>query len=327
MRRRDFLLAIGGALATYPRTAHPQGRVRRIGFLSAFAEQDPETKVRVAIFLKRLESLGWRPGANIEIEYRYAYGDAGRVQAAVKEMVALAPEVIVTMSNPVIAALLRETRSVPIVFGQVADPVGSGFVATLASPGGNATGFANLEPSIGGKWAEILKEAAPSVTRALALHHAQTAANLSFVRASEAAARQLGMTITPAAVNNPAEIERSVTAFAGEPNGGLIAMPHPVTVSARFLIAELAIRHRLPSVGAFRYIATAGSLLSYGNEGSDLFGSAADYVDRILRGTRPGELPVQTPTKFELFVNLNTAKALGLTVPQSLLARADELIE
>lgn len=327
MRRRDFLCVLGGSLTAWPSVARTQTRMRRIGFLSAFPEQEQETKFRIDFFLKRFESLGWRPGGNVQIEYRFAYGDAARIQAAAKEMVALAPEVIVTMSNPAIAALLRETRSIPIVFAQVADPVGSGFVATLASPGGNATGFANLEPSIGGKWVEVLKEAVPTVTRMLALHHAPTRANVSFVRAAEAAAPQFGVTISPAPVADAADIERSVTEFAAQPNGGIIVMPHPVTVGARVLIAELAIRHRLPTIGAFRYIATAGSLLSYGNEGYDLFGRAADYVDRILRGARPGDLPVQTPTKFELFVNMKTARALGLTVPPALLARADELIE
>jgi putative ABC transport system substrate-binding protein len=331
VKRREFITLLGGAAAMtacpMPASSQPGRRVRRLGVLSAFAEQDAENKVRITNFLTRLQSLGWRVGENLIVEYRYAFGDAGRIQTAAKEIVALAPEVIMTMSNPVLATLIQETRTIPIVFAQVADPVGSGFVASLAAPGGNVTGFTNLEPSMGGKWLEVLKEAVPGVTRALALHHPNIAANISFVRAAEAAGRDLGVTVVPAGVTNTTEIEQAVIRFAGEPNGGLIAVPNPVTVSARFLIAELASRCRLPTIGAFRFMVAAGTLLSYGNDGHELFTRAADYVDRILQGARAGDLPVQVPTKFELFINLKTAKALGIEVPPMLLARADEVIE
>jgi putative ABC transport system substrate-binding protein len=274
-----------------------------------------------------LERLGWRVGRNLNVEYRFAVGDATRIQGAAKEMITLAPEVILTMSNPVLAALARETRTIPIVFAQVADPVGSGFVASMARPGGNVTGFTNFEPSMGEKWLEVLKEVAPGMTRVLVLHHAQTAANVSFLRAAQAAALKLGVTIVAAGVNDAAEIEQAVNAFANEPNGGMILMPHPVVIIPRAMIIELALRHGLPTVGAFRFMAASGSLISYGSDTPDLFRRSADYVDRILRGADPGELPVQAPTKFELVLNLKTAKALGLTVPPTLLARADEVIE
>jgi putative ABC transport system substrate-binding protein len=281
----------------------------------------------MAAFLQRFQSLGWKIGQNVEMEFRYAVGDAGRIQAAAQEMVGLAPEVILTMSNPVLAVLARETRTIPIVFAQVADPVGSKFVASLARPGGNITGFTNFEPLMGGKWVEVLKEAAPGVRRALVLYHAQTAAHVSFLREAEAAGPTLGVTIFAAGVNDAPEIEQAVNAFAREPNGGLIQMPHPVTLGPRAMIADLAIRHRLPTVGAFRSMAASGSLIAYGSDAADLFRRSADYVDRILRGAKPADLPVQAPTKFELVVNLITARALGLTVPPTLLARADEVIE
>jgi putative tryptophan/tyrosine transport system substrate-binding protein len=327
--RRELLalLARTAAVAWPGAVRAQQERVRRIGVLSAFSEEDPETKVRLSNFLTRLQSLHWRVGDNLLIEYRYAVGDGDRIASSAREIVALAPEAIMTMSNPVLAALIRETRAIPIVFAQVADPVGSGFVSSLARPGGNVTGFANLEPPIGGKWVELLKEAAPATTRMLALHHPQIAANVSFLRAAEAAGRNLGVTIVSAGVTNPAEIERSVNAFTTEPNGGVIAMPNPVVNGARSLIIEFALKHRMPTLGAFRYMAASGTLLSYGNEGNDLFTHTADYIDRILRGAHPGDLPVQAPTKFELTINLKTARALGLTVPPALLVRADEVIE
>jgi putative ABC transport system substrate-binding protein len=329
MRRREFLSLVGGLAASWPLEARTQQaeRVRRMGVLSAFAEGDSEWQARLDPLLAGLQRLGWLVGRNLQIEYRFAVGDAARIQAAAKEMVVLAPEVILTMSNPVLAALARETRTIPIVFAQVADPVGSGFVASMARPGGNVTGFTNFEPSMGEKWVEMLKEVAPGMTRTLVLHHAQTPANVSFLRAAEVAGPKLGVTIIAAGVKDAVEINQAVNAFAREPNGGMILMPHPVVVIPRAMIAELALRHGMPTVGAFRFMAATGSLISYGSDTPDLFRRSADYVDRILRGANPGELPVQAPTKFELVINLKTAKAIGLTVPPTLLARADEVIE
>jgi ABC-type uncharacterized transport system substrate-binding protein len=328
MRRREFLGVVGGA-AAWPLTARaqPPGRMRRVAVLAGMAERDPEWQARIQAFLLRLQQLGWQSGRNVEIDYRYAVGDNEQIQAATKEIIGMAPDVIMTMSNPVLAALLRETRSIPIVFAQVADPVGSGFVSSLARPGGNVTGFTNFEPSMGGKWLELLKEAAPELTRALVVYNGQTAANISLLRAVQAASPNFGVSVVPVAVNDPAEIEEALTAFARVSSGGVILIPHPVTAVTRTKIAQLAIQLRLPTVGAFRFMAASGTLISYGSEAVDLFRRSADYVDRILRGSNAGELPIQQPTKFELFINLKTANALGLTLPPTLLGRADEVIE
>jgi putative tryptophan/tyrosine transport system substrate-binding protein len=328
LRRREFLGLVGGAAVAWPLASRAEGeRKRRLGVLAGIVERDPEWQARMEAFLQRLQQLGWQSGRNVEIDYRYAVGDSAQIQAATKEIVAIAPDVILTMSNPLLAALLRETHTTPIVFAQVADPVGSGFASSLARPGGNATGFTNFEPSIGGKWLELLKEAAPDVTRALVVHNAQTAANVSMLRAAQAASSNIGVAVVPAAVNNVAEIEQALTVFARQPSGGVILIPHLVTVTPSTRVAELALQLRLPTVGAFRFMAAKGVLVSYGSETTDLFRRSADYVDRILRGSKPGELPIQQPTKFELFINLKTAKALGLTLAPTLLGRADQVIE
>jgi putative tryptophan/tyrosine transport system substrate-binding protein len=242
-------------------------------------------------------------------------------------LVALAPDVMFAHSNPGLAALRRENQTIPTIFVQVADPVGSGFIESLARPGGNATGFTNFEPVTGSKWMEILKEIAPRVTRAAVLMHTETAANVAMFRAAEAAGPSFGVTATAAGIRDAAGIEQAITGFAREPNGGLIALPHVVTAGHRELIARLAIEHRLPSVGAFGFMAASGGLIAYGIDVVDLFWRSAAYVDRVLRGEKPADLPVQAPTKFELVINLKTAKALGLDVPPMLLARADEVIE
>ena len=323
---RRALLAAASMSVASPVLA--QGaRVRRVGFLSSFPEDDGDTKWRTTALVKRLDALGWRVGHNLKMEYGYAYGDAASIAAAVKDMVARAPDVIVTVSNPVALALARETQTIPVVFASVADPVGSGIVSSLARPGGNVTGFANMEPSIGGKWIELLKEAKPSLRRVLALHHAPTPAHQSFLRAAQAAAPGLGITVEPASVNTAAEIAVAIAAFGDDPAGGVMAMPHPVTATGRRAIVEHATRQRLPSIAAFRYFAAAGMLMSYGNDGRDLFDRAVEYADRILRGTRPGELPVQTPTRVELFINLKAARTIGLELSATLLARADEIID
>jgi putative ABC transport system substrate-binding protein len=328
MNRREFMTLLGGTAAAWPLVARAQqsGRVRRIGALMGIAENDPESQARITAFLQRLQELGWTEGHNVRIDYRFAGGDTRRMRAYAAELVGLAPDVILVQSNDGLAALRQETRTVPIVFAVVADPVGSGFVESLARPGGNITGFTIFEPSLGGKWLQALKEIAPGVTRVAAILHPETTANVEFLRAAEAAASSFGVTLTAAGVHDAAEIERAVTAFATEPNGGLV-VPHPVTAAHRDLIIGLAARHRLPAVYSFRFFATAGGLMAYGNDAVDLFRRAASYVDRILKGEKPGELPVQAPTKFELVINLKTANALGLTVPPNLVARADEVIE
>jgi putative tryptophan/tyrosine transport system substrate-binding protein len=326
MKRRDFITTLGGA-AAFPLAVHAQSeRVRRIGALVAFSENDAVGQARIAAFRRQLGELGWSEGRNLQIDFRYVPGDIERMRPAAAELVALTPDVILVQSNPGVAALLQVNRAIPAVFAQVADPVGSGFVDSLAHPGGNITGFTNFEAEIGGKWLEILKEVAPTVTRAAVLLHPQTAANVAFLRAAETASTSLGITVASAGVQNAAEIASAFEKFAA-PNSGLLVMPHFVTVSNRVLIGELAIRHRMPTVAAFQFMAASGSLVSYGVDVVDLFRRAASYIDRILRGAKPAELPVQQPTKYELVVNLKTAKAIGLTVPATLLARADEVIE
>jgi putative ABC transport system substrate-binding protein len=327
MRRREFIATLGGTLA-FPLVARAQTeRTRRIGALVGFTENDAEGKVRIAAFRQQLQELGWSEGHNLQIDLRYVVsGDVERMRPAAAELVALAPDVIFVQSNPGVAALLQVNRTIPAVFAQVADPVGSGFIDNLAHPGGNITGFTNFEAEIGGKWLELLKEVAPTVTHAVVLLHTQTTANVAFLNAAETASTSLGITVTRAGVQDTAEIAAAFETFAA-PNSGLLLMPHFVTVSNRVLIGELAIRHRIPTVAAFRFMAAGGSLVSYGVDVVDLFRRGASYADRILRGAKPADLPVQAPTKYELVVNLKTAKAIGLTVPTTLLARADGIIE
>ena len=270
--------------------------------------------------------MGGRTAAT-SVWYRAIAGDVSRFRTYATELVNQAPDVILVQSNPGLQALQEATRNIPIVFVQVADPVGSGFIASLARPGGNTTGFANFEPSMGSKWLEFLKEISLQVTRGLVLMHPETAANVSMSRAAEAAAEAFGIKLAVAGVHNAAEIELAITKFAGEPSGGLIVIPHAVTVVNQVPIIELAARNRLPTVFAFRYSAVAGALMSYGVDADDLYRRAASYVDRILKGATPSDLPVQAPTKFELAINLKTARALGIDVPPTLLARADEVIE
>jgi putative ABC transport system substrate-binding protein len=295
----------------------------------SFAEGDPEGHARITAFREALDKLGWKPGHNIQIDARWPAGDVSRVRAYAAELVSRTPDLILATNNPGLAALRQETRTIPIVFAAVTDPVGGGFVESLARPGGNITGFTNFETSLGGKWLELLKEIAPSVTRVAVIHHPETASNVAILRSAEAAASSLGLRLTPFGVHNAVEIERAVTAFAAESDGGLFVVQHPVTVTGvhSALIIRLAERHRLPAIYAYRTFATDGGLISYGVDPVDLFRRAAGYVDRILRGEKPADLPVQAPTKFELVINLKTAKALGLEVPPKLLALADEVIE
>jgi putative ABC transport system substrate-binding protein len=325
MRRRKFI-TIMGAAAAWPLAASAQltERIRRVGVLLGTTATGPEP---VPAFVQGLRDLGWTDGRNVRLEYRAIAGDIGRFRTYATELVNQAPDVILVQSNPGLEALQQATRSIPIVFVQVADPVGSGFIASLARPGGNTTGFTNFEPSMGSKWLELLREISPEMTHGLVLMHPETAANVSMSRAAEAAAVITGIKLAVAGAHNAAEIELAITKFAGEPNGGLIAIPHTVTVVNQGPIIELAARNRLPTIFAFRYSAVAGALMSYGVDADDLYRRAASYVDRILKGTKPSDLPVQAPTKFELAINLKTARALGLTVPPLLLARADDVIE
>jgi putative ABC transport system substrate-binding protein len=289
-------------------------------------ENDTQGKERVVALREGLQKLGWVEGRNIQIDYRWA-PQADQLQTVAKELVSRTPELILVQSDPATAAVRRETWTIPIVFVSVGDPIGGGFIQSMARPSANATGFTNFEPSIGGKWLELLKEAAPEVKRVLVILQTETPANAAFLRAAEAAAPTLQATLIAPSVHNAAEIEAAVNSFATEPLGGLIVMPHPVTSSNRNVIFGLAARHRLPAVYPFRYFAQGGGLISYGIDQVDHFRRAVVYIDRILKGEKPGDLPTQASTKFELAVNLKTAKALGITIPPTLLARADEVIE
>jgi putative ABC transport system substrate-binding protein len=329
MRRREFITLLGGAAAAWPFAARAQQseRMRRVGLLLGYSEGDADGQASVAAFRQRLQELGWTEGRNFGIDTRWAGADPNKARTFAKELVGMTPDVIVPSSNLVTAILQQETRTIPIVFVLIGDPVGSGFVASVARPGGNLTGFPVFETAIGGKWVEIFNEIAPRVSRVAFILHPETPANVNFLRAAEAAAPPLGVKLIALGVHTAAEIERAVTEFAEEPNGGLIVAPHAVTVDYRNVIIGLAARYRLPAVYALRNFATSGGLISYGTNPIDPFRQGASYVDRILKGANPADLPVQFPTKYELVVNLKTAKALGLTVPSSLLSRADEVIE
>ena len=292
------------------------------------AVDDPEAKARLAAFLDGLQQLGWTDGRNVRIDTRWPGGDADRARKYAAELVALAPDVILASSTTGVAALQRITRSVPIVFASVIDPVGAGFVATMARPGGNTTGFSAFEYSLSGKWLELLKEIAPNLTRAAVLRDPALPAGIGqFAVIQAMAPPSLAVELAPIDMHDPGETEHAITAFAREPNGGLIVTASPLAATYRDLIISLATRYRLPNVYGFRYYPASGGLASYGPDTADEFKRAADYVDRILKGEKPADLPVQAPTKYQLVINLKTAKALGLVVPTALLARADEVIE
>jgi ABC-type uncharacterized transport system substrate-binding protein len=328
MKRRDIIALLGSA-AAWPLSVHAQQpeRMRRIGVLMGYPEGDAEGRASAAAFLLRLQELGWMEGRNIRIDTRWAGADPDKARAFAKELVALTPDVIVPSTNLVTAILQQETSSIPIVFVLVGDPVGSGFVATMARPGGNLTGFSVFEPAIGGKWLEIFKEIAPNIRTVAFILHPETPVNVGFLSAAEAAAPSLGIKIIPLGVHTVAEIERGITEFAAESNGGLVVAPHAVTVGNRDVIIGLAARFRLPAIYGPRHYATSGGLISYGPNPIEPFRQGASYVDRILKGASPGDLPAQLSTKYELVINLKTAKALGLEIPPTLLARTDEVIE
>jgi len=329
MKRREFITILGSTTAMWPLAARAQlsDRVRRIAVLMGFAENDEVWQVYLATFKQRLQDFGWTDGRNVRIDIRFAGENNERIQSAAEELVASAPDVIFVSTNPVVTAVMRATSTIPIVFTWVSDSVGSGFVKTLAHPGGRTTGFHNFEPAFGGKWLEVLKQIAPGIRRAAVVHVPEIAANVALMHAVEAASTALGITVSAAGVRDVGDIERVLTAFAGEPNGGLVVTPSPLTATRRDVIIEVAARLGLPAIYPFRFYATSGGLISYGSDQLEQVREAASYVDRILRGANPGELPVQLPIKFQLVVNLKTAKALGITVPNSMLLLADDVID
>ena len=327
--RRELLAALGGAAAAWPLPAHAQQRtrVRRIGVLMPLAADDPVAQGRNAAFLQGLQQLGWTVGQNIQIEYRWSGGNDEVTRRYAAELAALEPEVILASGSAATGPLLQVTRSLPIVFAIVPDPVGAGFVDSLARSGGNATGFISFDYSIGGKWLELLKEIAPGVTRAGVLRDPAITGGIGQWGAVQTAAPSLGLDVSPLNLRDAAEIGRAIEAFARSPNGGLIVTGAALSNIHRNLIITLAARHKLPAVYFERFFITAGGLISYGPDFLDQYRRAAGYVDRILKGEKPAELPVQAPTKYELVINLKTAKNLKLDIPTPVLARADEVIE
>jgi putative ABC transport system substrate-binding protein len=329
MRRRQFIALLGGAAATWPLAARAQEseRMRRIGVLLPGTADDAEYQARMAAFLQELQRLGWSDGRNVRIDIRYAAGDANLIRKYAAELIALAPDVILAPGNTSLGPLLQATRTVPIVFTTLLDPVGAGFVDSLARPGGNATGFIAFEYGLSGKWLELLKQIAPSLTRVAILRDPATAAGIGQFAAIQSVAPSFGVELRPIDMREVGEIERAVTTFARFSNGGLIVTAGSGSAIHGGLIITLAARHKLPAVYGDRHFVTGGGLISYGPNRVDQYRQAAGYVDRILKGEKPGDMPVQAPTKYELVINLKTAKALGLTVPPTLLASADEVIE
>jgi putative tryptophan/tyrosine transport system substrate-binding protein len=328
MQRRDFITLLGGTAAIWPlvvRGQHPE-RVRQIGMLSILGPDDLEGQARAAMFEQTLQQFGWTVGRDLKIETRQVGSDTDQIRRYTAELVALAPDVIVSVGSVAVAPLQQATRTIPIVFINVPDPVGAGFVQSMARPGGNITGFSNFEYNMSGKWAELLKQIAPNVTRALVFRDPTSAAGIGQFGAVRSVAQSLGIELTPLNVRDTDEIERNVAAFARSGNGGVIVTAGG-SAAHRELIIRLVAHHKLPSVYPYRYYAVDGGLITYGPNTLDPVRRAAGYVDRILKGEKPADMPVQAPTKYELIVNLKTAKALGLTIPQSLLATADEVIE
>jgi putative ABC transport system substrate-binding protein len=328
LRRRQFLTLLGGAAAAWPRAARAQQTARRrIAVFMPGVADDPEYAARNAAFLQGLAELGWIVGRNARIDYRWGAGDVDRYRTIAAELVALTPDVIVALGYAIVSALQKATRSVPIVFTNVIDPVGGGLVESLARPGGNTTGFASPEFGFAGKWLELLKEVAPRVTRVAVLRDSAIASQVALFGSIQSVAPSLGVEPRPIDSHDAGEIERALIAFARQPNGGLIATPGAGVLMHRELIVRIAAQHRLPAIYSTRSHAVSGGLVSYGIDEVEQFRRAAGYVDRILKGEKPADLPVQAPTRYELIINLKTAKALGLELPPSLLARADEVIE
>jgi putative ABC transport system substrate-binding protein len=325
MKRREFIALIGGA-ATMPLMAQAQQsqQTRRIGVLMPFPKDNPEGQARIAAFLQELQQLGWIDGRNLQIEYRWETSD---IRKAAMELVALSPDVILASTTPALAALQPVTRTVPIVFAQVADPVSAGFVANMAQPGANITGFTNIEYGIGAKWLELLKEIAPHVTRVGVIRDPAVTTSIGQLGAIQSVARSFGVELRPLGGQDPKELENNITEFARGSNCGLITLAVPLSANNYSLIISLAARHRLPATYPFRFFVANGGLVCYGPDTIDPYRRAAGYVDRILKGEKPADMPVQAPNKYELVVNLKTAKALGINIPLSLQQRADEVIE
>jgi putative ABC transport system substrate-binding protein len=329
MRRREFITLLGGTAVSWPVTTRAQqpAPVRRLGVLMPEAETDVQSQNRRKALEQAFTVLGWKLGKNLQIEYRWAAGDPEQTKVAAAELVKLAPDVLLGAATPAVRALQQATNTIPIIFVGVTEPVAQGFIPSLSHPGGNLTGFTNIEATFGEKWLELLKEVAPRVTRALVIYNPETTAVTGFPNSLNAAAQKLSVALSTALVHQLADVEIAAAMLAREPSGGLIVLPDPFTLTHHKLVVEAAARHQLPAIYAFRSFAIDGGLVSYGVDIPDLFRLAAGYVDRILKGEKPADLPVQQPTKFELIINLKTAKALGLTVPQALLVAADEVIE
>jgi putative ABC transport system substrate-binding protein len=327
MVRREFVTLLGGA-AVWPfaALAEKSDGARRVGVIMGFAEGDDVWQTYLATFRRALQDLGWTDGRNIRFDYRFTGDSEERMRGMAEEIVGLAPDVILVSTNSAVSAILNATRSIPIVFTWVSDPVGSGFVTNLPHPGGKITGFHNFEPPIGGKWLAYLSQIAPTLRRVAVMYVPEIAPNVAFLRVVEAAAPQMGLAVTPAEIRNAADIERVVSAF-GQQGGGLIVTPSALTATRRDLIISLAARFGLPAIYSFGFYAASGGLISYGINQLEQARPAASYVDQILRGANPGDLPVQLPLKYELVINLKTAAALGLTVPNSLQLLADQVIE
>jgi putative ABC transport system substrate-binding protein len=330
MRRREFMGLVGGLSAAWPLTARAQqvGRIRRIGVLpTGYRQTDPEGQARVATFLETLGMLGWNDGRNVRLDVRWPGNEIERIREETAALVGAAPDAMVISSNAALAVMQKLDKTTPTIFVQVSDPVGSGFVRSLSRPDGNVTGFQNFEPAMGGKWLGLVKEAAPRVARVGVLVYADTTAHFEFLRAAEAVAPSLGVHVSAISSGDGDKTARDIAGLAEAPDGGLIVLPHPRNVSSRDPLIELAARLRLPAIYPFRFFATAGGLMSYGFDQLEHWRGAAGYIDRVLRGARPADLPVQAPARFELVVNLAAAKAIGLIVPPNLLARADAVIE
>ena len=330
MRRREFIILLGGGATLWPLTARAQplaGMRRIVLFMANYRLNDREGLMRAAAFLDVLQKLGWTDGRNIAIEYRWEAGDAERGKSSAAELVGAAPDVIVGVgSPPVLTELYRLTSTIPIVFTQISDPVEAGLVASVSHPGGNITGFTNFESAMGSKWLGVLKEVAPTTRRVGFVMGSDSVPDVAWLHAAEAAAAPLGVQLDSIDIRNGVD-ETAIEAFAAQPNAGLIVVPHPVTVTNHGLIIKAVARHRTPALYPFRYFAAEGGLMSYGPDQVEEWRNAASYVDRILRGEQPGGLPIQAPTKFDLVINLKTAKEIGLAIPQTLLATADEVIE